>query len=85
MEFVRMRGQKVLIKPDDKVEKVGSIYIPDAVDQKIEKGTVVSSAIEDLPENTRVIYDRALTISLKDTGYLVIDEEDVWAVLETKK
>lgn len=85
MEFVRMRGQKVLIKPDDKVEKVGSIYIPDAVDQKIEKGTVVSSAIEDLPENTRVIYDRALTIPLKDTGYLVIDEEDVWAVLETKK
>lgn len=85
MEFVRMRGQKVLIKPDDKVEKVGSIYIPDAVDQKIEKGTVVSSATEDLPENTRVIYDRALTIPLKDTGYLVIDEEDVWAVLETKK
>lgn len=84
MEFVRMRGQKVLIKPDDKVEKVGSIYIPDAVDQKIEKGTVVSSAIEDLPENTRVIYDRALTIPLKDTGYLVIDEEDVWAVLEEK-
>lgn len=85
MEFVRMRGQKVLIKPDEKVEKIGSIYIPDAVDQKIEKGTVVSSAIEDLPENTRVIYDRALTIPLKDTGYLVIDEEDVWAVLETKK
>lgn len=84
MEFIKMRGQKVLIKPDEKVEKIGSIYIPDQIDQKIEKGTIVSSAIEDLPVGTRVIYDRALTIPLKNTDYLVIDDEDVWAVLEEK-
>lgn len=78
-----MRGNKVLVKADEKIKQVGSILLAEKAQKTVEQGTIVSSAIEDLPAGTKVVYDRALTIPLnfEDEDYLVIDEEDCWGTL----
>lgn len=78
-----MRGNKVLVKADEKIKQVGSILLAEKAQKTVEQGTIVSSAIEDLPTGTKVVYDRALTIPLnfEDEDYLVIDEEDCWGIV----
>lgn len=78
-----MRGNKVLVKADEKIKQIGSILLAEKAQKTVEQGTIVSSAIEDLPVGTKIVYDRALTIPLnfEDEDYLVIDEEDCWGTL----
>lgn len=68
---------KVFIKPDEKVEKVGSIYLPIDAQSTVETGTVIYG-LDDLKEGDRVVYDKALAIPFKDL--LVFDPDDIWAV-----
>ena len=81
--MIKMRGNKVLVKADEKIKQVGSILLAEKAQKTVEQGTIVSSAIEDLPTGTKVVYDRALTIPLnfEDEDYLVIDEEDCWGIV----
>jgi co-chaperonin GroES (HSP10) len=70
---------RVLIKLDDPVEKVGSIYVPmSKEDRRAETGTVIAvgNKIETLNEGDRVVMSHFSGTEL-DNGLIIMKETDV--------
>lgn len=78
-----MKG-KVVIKPIEASNKVGSLYIASNQDKIPDIGYVVASAIDDINVGDKVIYVkyRVVNIELESQEYVVAKQDDILAVID---
>ena len=78
-----MKG-KVIIKPIEASNKVGSLYISSNQDKIPDIGCVVASAIDDINVGDKVIYVkyRVVNIELESQEYVVAKQDDILAVID---
>ncbi|HEY5648319.1 MAG TPA: co-chaperone GroES [Nitrospiria bacterium] len=78
---------RVFVTYSEEVEKTaGGIYIPEAAKEKPQKGTVeaVGGEVKDLKKGDTILFDKysGSKISIENTDYLIIKEEDILGVFE---
>ena len=97
IDNLRPMGDRVFIKPDEPVEKIGSIFIPQTARQKTGTGTIVAMGpgmlrkdggrwpMPDVPVGARVIYDADSPwprVKLGGEEFLQLRDDAVLAVFE---
>ena len=73
-------GSNVLIKPKKEEVTESGIIIQRMWYHKTNEGTVVKSAVEELKENDKVLFNEKAFIEVD--GLYILDIEDIWGVLE---
>ena len=94
MKVKQLLGENVLIQPDPKEEKVGSIYIPDTNQKKAETGTVIAVGTGRVLDNgqkvpldvnagDKVIFGKFAEeqVTVDMGGQIIVKEKNILAVL----
>jgi chaperonin GroES len=93
----RPLNDRVVVEALDAVQKVGSIFLPDTVQEKPQEGKVVAVgpgsrspkgalAKPDVKTGDRVIYGKwsGSEVKIADKSYLIMRESDILGVVEGK-
>lgn len=86
MKF-RPLKERVFVRYSEEVDKTpGGLYVPDTAKEKPQKGIVeaVGSEVKEVKVGNTVLFDKysGAKITLDNTEYLIIKEEDILGILE---
>ena len=92
---IRPLGDRVIVKPLEKEEKVGSIIIPDTAKEKPQEGKITavgpgklnesgSVVAMNVKEGDTVLYGKYSGTEVKIDGeeYLIMHEDDIFGIVE---
>jgi len=86
MKFAATKG-RLIIKPGDKKEKAGSIFIPENAQEDPQIAVVVSAGPGcDILEGSTIIYPKyqGTEVTIDGQEYLILLEETVLAVMQNE-
>jgi chaperonin GroES len=95
-QTIRPLGDRVLVRPDEQVRKVGGIIIPENITEKPKTGVVLAvgsgnvatdtggRTAPDVREGDHVIFSQygGIDVELGPTKYLILREGDLLGVIE---
>lgn len=96
MKFPKPMGQRLLVKPKTSIDKIGSIFIPEAAQEKNCEGKIVEIGLGKLREDNtrqpfsvevgwRILFGKygGTEIEVDGVKFMIIHEDDILSILES--